>query len=61
MKIFDNKYEIGFLFRKDESEKISKGSLGMEKLIDTAINDLEKAVAELKEENKKKFRILIRE
>lgn len=27
----------------------------MEKLIDTAINDLEKAVAELKEENKKKF------
>lgn len=27
----------------------------MEKLIDTVINDLEKAVAELKEENKKIF------
>ena len=27
----------------------------MEKLIDTAINDLEKAVAELKEENKNKL------
>lgn len=24
-KIFDNKYEIGFLFRKDESEKAAKG------------------------------------
>lgn len=25
-KIFDNKYEIGFLFRKDESEKSAKGA-----------------------------------
>ena len=25
-KIFDNKYEIGFLFRKDKSEKPAKGA-----------------------------------
>lgn len=30
-KIFDNKYEIGFLFRKDKSEKPAKGGIGMEK------------------------------
>ena len=25
-KFFDNKYEIGFLFRKDKSEKAAKGA-----------------------------------